>query len=100
MPLSSFDDGLRNALSCLPGTYGTALLRRHSMNGALREMGECGIPKEVIESIKDSVDCNIVCFGSRVDTWVMYTVFVGAIALLVAAYVIINKYRKGAYENK
>lgn len=100
MPLSSFDDGLRNALSCLPGTYGTALLRRHSMNGALREMGECGIPTEVIESIKDSVDCNIVCFGNRVDTWVMYTVFVGAIALLVVAYVIINKYRKGAYENK
>ena len=30
----------------------------------------------------------------------MYTVFVGAIALLVVAYVIINKYRKGAYENK
>ena len=48
MPLSSFDDGLRNALSCLPGTYGTALLRRHSMNGALREMGECGIPTEAI----------------------------------------------------
>lgn len=70
------------------------------MNGALREMGECGIPTEVIESIKDSVDCNIVCFGNRVDTWVMYTVFVGAIALLVVAYVIINKYRKGAYENK
>lgn len=100
MPLGSFDEGLRNVLSCLPGTFGTSLLRKHSLNGVFREMGDLGMPSEIIEGIKDSIDCNVTCFGSRVDTGVMYAIFVGSIVLLLAAYVLINKFRKGAYENK
>ena len=44
MPISSFGDGLQKVLSFLPGTYGTSLMRTHSLQGALSEMQIQGIP--------------------------------------------------------
>ena len=94
MPISSFNDGLQKALSLLPGTYGTALVRIHSMSGALAEMQNQGIPAEVIESIKDSLDCNLYFFGEQVGTPMMYLILGGTIAVLIAAYIIINSLKK------
>ena len=34
MPISNFGEGLQKALSYLPGTYGTALLKNHMLRGA------------------------------------------------------------------
>lgn len=95
MPLSSFSDGLRNAVMFLPGTYGTSLLRNHSVGGALREMSASGIPEQVISGIKDSIDCNLYFFGAQVETWVMYLITVASIALLICAYVLINVFANG-----
>ena len=95
MPLSSFSDGLRNAVMFLPGTYGTSLLRNHSVGGALREMSASGIPEQVISGIKDSIDCNLYFFGAQVETWVMYLITVASIALLICAYVLINVFVNG-----
>ncbi len=52
MPISSFGSGLQKVLSFLPGTYGTALVRNHAMQGVLSEMNKQGIPIDVIEEIK------------------------------------------------
>ena len=49
MPISSFGEGLQKIISFLPGTYGTSLIRNHTMQGALAEMQNQGIPTEVIE---------------------------------------------------
>lgn len=95
MPLSSFSDGLRNAVMFLPGTYGTSLLRNHSVGGALREMSASGVPEQVISGIKDSIDCNLYFFGAQVETWVMYLITVASIALLICAYVLINVFVNG-----
>ena len=38
MPISSFGEGLQKIISFLPGTYGTSLIRNHTMQGALAEM--------------------------------------------------------------
>ena len=35
MPLSQFSEGLRTVLCFLPGTYGTSLLREHTLRGVL-----------------------------------------------------------------
>lgn len=91
MPISSFGAGLQKVISCLPGTYGTALVRRHAMNGALNEMQSVGVPTDVIEGIKKSVDCNIYFFGNAVSSAAMYTVIVVSVIALLTVYVLLNK---------
>ncbi len=94
MPISSFGEGLQKVLSFLPGTYGTALVRTHSMQGALAEMQNQGIPAEVIESIKDSLDCNLYFFGDQVSIPMMYLILVGTVAVLIAVHILINAMKK------
>ena len=94
MPISSFSEGLRKVLSFLPGTYGTALLRNHAMSGALREMEAAAVPAELLDAVRDSVDCNIYFFSERVEGYVMYLVLGGYAALLFGAFVLINKLDK------
>ena len=94
MPISSFGEGLQKVLSFLPGTYGTALVRIHSMQGALAEMENQGIPAEVIETIKDSLDCNLYFFEKQVDIPVMYGILGGTVIVLVAVYVAMNAMKK------
>ena len=91
MPISGFSDGLQKVLSFLPGTYGTALIRSHALAGAYREMAKSGFPDTVIDSIRDSIDCNIYFFGHKAETWAMYAVLVGATALLTAVYVLLYR---------
>ena len=97
MPISSFSEGLQKVLSFLPGTYGTALVRTHSMQGALAEMQNQGIPAEVVESIKDSLDCNLYFFGEQVNMPTMYLILGGTIAVLIAVYVLMNSLKKQNY---
>lgn len=90
MPISQFGAGLQKVLSFLPGTYGTALLRNHALRGVLEEMRSIGFPTEVIDAIRDSVDCNLYFFGERVSVGGMYAIMGGSVVLLVAVYVLIN----------
>lgn len=94
MPLSSFNEGLRNVLSFLPGTYGTSLVRNHCMSGALSELEGQGLTSEAIESLKDSLDCNLYFFSDKVSVPVMYLILGGSVALLVLVYVLMNKFKK------
>lgn len=84
MPISSFSNGLQKILSFLPGTYGTALVRNHCMQGALAEMQNQGIPAEVVESIKDSLDCNLYFFGNPVTIPLMYLILGISVCVLIA----------------
>ena len=93
MPISQFSDGLQKAISLLPGTYGTSLLRNHCLRGVFQEMGNQGFPAEIVEAIRDSVDCNLYFFGDKVETGAMYLVLSGAVLLLVALYVLLNLLR-------
>ena len=94
MPISNFSSGLQKVLSFLPGTYGTSLLRNHALAGAYREMARVGFPAEVIEAIRDSIDCNLYLFGRSVSIGGMYAVLVGATLLLVGLYVLLNALRR------
>lgn len=90
MPISSFGDGLQKGISFLPGTYGTSLIRNHSMQGVLAEMQNQGIPAEVIEEIKDSLDCNLYFFGNRVGIQAMYMILGVTVAVLIVVYILMN----------
>ena len=90
MPIANFPDGLQRVLSFLPGTYATSLLHNHWMRGALGEMGDAGVPGQVLDAIRDSIDCNIYFFGKAVSQGAMYLILAGSIVLVTAAYVLIN----------
>ena len=90
MPISQFSDGLQKAISFLPGTYGTSLLRNHFLRGVFVEMGNQGFPDEVVEAIRDSVDCNLYFFGEKVTLSNMYLILSAAVGIGIAVYVVIN----------
>ncbi|MDE7164966.1 MAG: ABC transporter permease [Clostridiales bacterium] len=90
MPLSQFGTGLRNAIMCLPGTYGTSLVRNHFMSGVLEELSAQGFPNGVTDGLKDMVDCNLHFFGSSVSIGATYAVILITIVALVGIYVGIN----------
>ena len=96
MPISSFGDGLQKVVAFLPGTYGTSLCRSHALGGALAQMQEDGIPAEMVEGLKDMLDCHVYFFDEAVSVPMMYVILGGATALLVAAYILLNALKKDA----
>ena len=94
MPISSFSEGLQKVIAFLPGTYGTSLLRNHALSGVFEEMKSQHYPDEVINGLKDAVDCNIYFFDSRVSLPVMYLVLVASTLAVTVGYIAICKLRK------
>ena len=90
MPISSFSEGLQKAISFLPGTYGTSLLRNHFLGGAFDEMSNQGVSEQIVSALKDAMDCNIYFFDKKVDIPAMYMVLGGAIIVLLGIYILLN----------
>ena len=93
MPISQFSTGLQRVLSFLPGTYGTSIIRNCAMRGVFEEMKIIGFPSEIVEKIRDSVDCNLYFFGNKVELPVMYLILGGTVALLIGIYITMNVVR-------
>lgn len=94
MPISSFGEGLQKVLSFLPGTYGTALIRNHTMGGAFEELKSIGFPSEIVENIKDGIDCNLYFFGDKVEINTMYLIMSGSIVVLIGVYILMNVFMR------
>lgn len=90
MPISSFSEGLQKVISFLPGSYGTSLLRNHALRGVFQEMATQGFPAEVVEAIRDSVDCNLYFFDHRVELGGMYTVLITSIVVLIGLFIVMT----------
>ena len=85
---------LGNVLSFLPGTYGTALIRNHALNGALNKLSELGLADEYKMQMCDAIDCNLYFFNDKVSTPAMYVILAGSCAVLIAVYVIMSFMRR------
>lgn len=96
MPISQFGSGLQKVVSFLPGTYGTSLIRNHALRGAFEEMKSLKFPSDVIEGIKDSIDCNLYFFGDKVELGTMYLIVGGAVVILIFVYVLINLLKRSS----
>ncbi len=97
MPISNFSDGLQHIISFLPGTYATSLVRNHAMNGVFREMKNIGIPKEIIDGVKEGIDCKLYFYDHPVDMHIMYIILCSTIIALIAIYILINYLKKKPY---
>ncbi|WP_102267863.1 ABC transporter permease [Massilicoli timonensis] len=94
MPIYSFGETLQKIISFLPGTYGTSLIRNHTMQGVLAEMKAQGIPEAGMKELRDLLDCNLYFFGHQVDLPVMYLIVGIAVVVLIMLYVLLNKCKK------
>ncbi len=90
MPLSQLSEGLRKVILFLPGSYGTSLVRNHAMRGVFNEMESLGYPTEIIESFKDTTDCNLYFFDKFVEEKTMFIILGVTVLLSVSVYVILN----------
>ncbi len=95
MPISNFGEGLQRVLSFLPGTYGTSLLRNQVLAGVFGEMTSQGVPPEVVENIKDALDCNLYFFGEKVGAGTMYVILIASVVGLIGLYVLYNARKAG-----
>ena len=53
-------------------------------------MGDKGFPSEVVEAIRDSVDCNLYFYGDKVALNTMYLIVAGTVIVLIAVYILLN----------
>lgn len=90
MPISQFSEGLQKALSFLPGTYATSLLRNHALRGVFEGLEADGYPDEVIEVLRDVIDCNVYFFDEKVGIPVMYWILGVSVVVLIGIYVALN----------
>ncbi len=89
MPISQFSEGLAKALTCLPGTYATSLLRNHAMRGAIEELAAVGVPELNLELIREMTDIKIDFFGRIVPEGKMFAIIASAAVLVSLAYVLV-----------
>ena len=94
MPISNFSSGLQKALSYLPGTYGTSLVKNHMLNGVYKEMADTGLPSEAVTVIRNTLDCNPVFRGRVVGVPQMYLIMAGSIVVFGAVYLLIIMIRE------
>ena len=91
MPISSFSQGLQDVVMFLPGTYGTSLMRNHALGGVFDQIIKEGIPAQVIDGLKEMLDCNLSFFGNEVGIATMYGIIIGSVVLLLGAFILANK---------
>lgn len=89
MPISQFSDGIQKFISFLPGTYGTALLHNHLMQGAYDEL-EKTLPQQAVDGLREAFDSQLQFFDHDVSTGAMYGVMAAAVILLVGVYVLLG----------
>ncbi len=94
MPIGSLVPWLRNAIMLLPGTYGTGLLHRHLMGGAIDALAQ---NEALAQGLREGFDCDLFFFGSAVPEWVCYLVLALAAFLSVGAYVALVALRRGKH---
>ncbi len=94
MPISQFSEGLQKIISLLPGTYATSLLRNHALRGVFEALEAEGYPNEVIQALRDGIDCNVYFFGEKVGVPTMYWILGVSVVVLVGIYVVLNTVKR------
>ena len=95
MPISNFGPGLQKALSYLPSTYATSLIKNHMLHGVFREMERKNYPDEMVEAIRDTLDCNPVFHGNVVGVNQMIGIMMGSIAVFGIIYYFVTLLPEG-----
>lgn len=93
MPISNFSPTLQKVIGFLPGTYGTGLIRNHSMISAYNELEKSGVPSDLVNGLKDALDVNLYFYGNKVELPIMYLILIVSTIILVITYIFINRFK-------
>lgn len=91
LPVSQSGETLREIISCLPGTYGTCLLRNHALRGIFETLENSGVPGELTGVLRDTADCSMYCDGIAVSQEKMYFILVSSILFLLLIYLLLHR---------
>ena len=95
MPISNFGSGLQKVLSYLPSTYATSLIKNHMHRGVFSEMERKQYPNEMIEALRDTLDCKPVFHGNVVSVNQMIGIMIGSIVLFGVIYFLVTSILEG-----
>ena len=95
MPISNFGSGLQKVLSYLPSTYATSLIKNHMLHGVFSEMERKQYPNEMVEAIRDTLDCKPVFHGNVVNVNQMIGIMIGSIVLFGIIYFFVASFLEG-----
>ncbi len=93
MPISEFSTGIQNVIMLLPGSYGTSLLHRHFLSGALEEI-ETTYHYPYIDEFKKSFDIDLTFFSHKVSPETNYIVVISSVIVLIGIYIVIHLLKK------
>ena len=94
MPISTFNETLQKVLKYLPSTYATSLVKNHALSASLNELSNNNVPKEVIDSIKELLDCSIEFNENLISTGQMYLIVGISIIVLIIIFLLQNKFKR------
>ena len=95
MPISNFGSGLQKVLSYLPSTYATSLIKNHMLHGVFSEMERKQYPNEMVEALRDTLDCKPVFHGNVVNVNQMIGIMIGSIVLCGVIYFFVTSFLEG-----
>ncbi len=87
MPIGSLAPVFSKIISCLPGTYGTVLLRNLCLNDCLAQMENAGYNSQAITAVRQGFDCDFSFFGNTVPPFLCVVILLVSVILLIAIYV-------------
>lgn len=90
IPISQMTEPIQNFISFLPGTYGTALIRKYMMRGVYQKLEVSSMPGDLIDQIRHVFDSQVEFMDNIVSTGQMYSIMLISIAVLVLLYVIFS----------
>jgi hypothetical protein len=90
MPIGSLAPVFGKIISCLPGTYGTVLLRNLCLNDCLTQMESSGYNAQAIAGVRQGFDCDFSFFGHTVSPSMCVVILLLSVILLIAVYVTVH----------
>lgn len=90
MPIASFGTGLQKVLSFFPSTYGTILVKNHTMRSPLAAYADAGVPSEAVDAIRKYNDLDFSFFGHAVKIGIVYSVVIGTVTILLVVFLLLN----------
>ena len=90
MPIASFGSGIQKVLMFLPSTYGTSLIKNHTMGSALDALANAGMPEKVVADIKTFNDFDLSFFGHHMGIGALYGILAATLLVLLGTYILIN----------
>lgn len=86
LPIANFGTGLQKALSYIPSTYGTSLIKNHMLQSIFKQMEEENFSDKIIDGIKAALDCSPQFHDKVVRVEDMFLIMGGSILVLGIIY--------------